>query len=204
MTETPRRDSRIEIFEKSTPYEGYFQVDVYRFRHTKFEGGWTGELKREIHERGHAAAVLLYDPAPDAVVLIEQFRIGAHVAGLEPWLVEIVAGIIEPGEDAAEVARREAIEEAGCEIDLLEPIGAFLMSQGGSTETVAVFCGRIDSAGAGGIHGLDHEGEDIRVLVLPTDEALERLQSGGIVNATAAIALQWLALNRDRLRAEWS
>jgi ADP-ribose pyrophosphatase len=196
-------DDRVEIIDKQTPFRGYFRVDAYRLRHRTFEGGWSRQISREIFERGHAAAVLLYDPHHDAVVLVEQFRIGAHAAGLEPWLIETVAGIIEPGEAAAEVVRREAVEEAGCEVGTLEPIGTFILSPGGSSETIALFCGRVASTDAGGVHGLDHEDEDIRPLVLSTDEALARLAAGGIVNATTAIALQWLALNRDRLRAEW-
>jgi ADP-ribose pyrophosphatase len=196
-------DARVEIIEKQTAFRGYFRIDAYRLRHRTFAGGWTREIRREVFERGHAAAVLLYDPGRDAVVLIEQFRTGAHAAGLEPWLIETVAGIIEPGEEAAEVVRREALEEAGCEVGDLEPIGTFILSPGGSSETMELFCGRVDSAGVGGVHGLDHEDEDIRALVLPTDEALDRLRSGQIVNATTALALQWLALNRQRLCAAW-
>jgi ADP-ribose pyrophosphatase len=196
-------DDRVQIIDKQTPYQGYFRIDAYRLRHRTFEGGWTREISREVFERGHAAAVLLYDPERDAVVLVEQFRTGAHAAGLEPWLIETVAGIIEPGEQSAEVVRREAVEEAGCEVGKLESIGAFILSPGGSSETMALFCGRVASEDAGGVHGLDHEDEDIRPLVLSTDEALARLDAGGIVNATTVIALQWLALHRDRLRAKW-
>ena len=101
------------------------------------------------------------------------------------------------------VVRREAQEEAGCAVGDLEPIGTFILSPGGSSETMMLFCGRVDSEGAGGVHGLDHEDEDIRVVVLPTDEALELLRAGRIVNATTALAVQWLALNRERQRAAW-
>ncbi len=203
MASKSSSDDRVEIIQKRTPFRGYFQIDAYRLRHRTFDGGWTREFSREVFERGHAAAVLLYDPDRDAVVLVEQFRTGAHAAGLEPWLIETVAGIIEPGEEAAEVVRREALEEAGCGVGDLEPIGTFILSPGGSSETMVLFCGRVDSRGAGGVHGLDHEDEDIRVVVLPTDEALELLRAGRIVNATTALALQWLALNRERRRAAW-
>ncbi len=203
MAPNSSSDDRVEIVEKRTPFRSYFQIDAYRLRHRTFDGGWTREFSREVFERGHAAAVLLYDPDRDAVVLVEQFRTGAHAAGLEPWLIETVAGIIEPGEEAAEVVRREALEEAGCDVGDLEPIGTFILSPGGSSETMMLFCGRVDSEGAGGVHGLDHEDEDIRVVVLPTDEALELLRAGRIVNATTALAVQWLALNRERQRAAW-
>ena len=199
----PRPDPRVEVREKTTPFKGYFQVDRYRLRHRKFDGGWTDEMTREIFERGHAAAVLLFDPERDAVVLIEQFRPGAYAAGVDPWLIEIVAGIIEAGETPEGVVRREAVEEAGCTVSDLHPIGTFLATPGGSSETVALFCGRTDSRGAGGVHGLDHEQEDIRVLVLSRREALDRLAAGGVTNMPAVVALQWLALNYTELRRIW-
>lgn len=196
-------DERIEIIEKTTPFKGYFQVDRYRLRHRKFDGGWTDEMAREIFERGHAAAVLLYDPKMDHVVLIEQFRLGAHTAGLEPWLIEVVAGIIDPGETAEAVVRREAVEEAGCEVTALHPIGQFLATPGGSSESLVIFCGRVDASKAGGIHGLDHEGEDIRVLPMSRAAAEQKLAEGAILNMTAVLALQWLALNYTELMRIW-
>ena len=162
MTED-KRDPRVEIIHRKTAFKGYFQVDHYRLRHRKFDGGWTESMDREVFERGHAAAVVLYDPRLDVVVLIEQFRVGAYAAGVEPWLIEVVAGIIDPGETPEAVVRREAQEEAGCAIGDLHPIGSFLATPGGSSETLTLFCGRVDASEAGGIHGLDHEGEDIRV-----------------------------------------
>ncbi|MEO3429966.1 NUDIX domain-containing protein [Pelagibius sp. CAU 1746] len=197
------KDRRVEILEKTTAFKGYFQVDRYRLRHHTFDGGWTGEMSREIFERGHAAAVLLYDPARDQVVLIEQFRPGAYAAGMEPWLIEIVAGVIEPGEDPDTVVRRETQEEAGCTVGELLPIGRFLTTPGGCSETVVIYCGRIDSRGVGGIHGLDHEHEDIRVLPLARSEALARLASGQITNLITVAALQWLALNYTDVMRIW-
>ena len=204
MTDPPRRDDRVDLIAHTTPYRGYFRVDAYRLRHRRFDGGWTGEMRREVFERGHAAAVLPYDPVRDAVVLVEQFRAGAYAAGRDPWLVEVVAGIIEPGESPADVVRREAVEEAGCTITDLEPAGTVLLSPGGCSETLFMFCGRVDSDGVGGLHGLDHEHEDIRASVVPADEALAWLAEGKIASAPAVMILQWLALNRARLRAAWA
>jgi len=200
---SPKPDPRVEVIEKTTPFQGYFQVDLYRLRHRKYDGGWSGEMTREIFERGHAAAVLLYDPQRDSVVLIEQFRPGAYAAALEPWLIEIVAGIIEAGETPEAVVRREAEEEAGCTVGALHLIGTFLATPGGSSETLTIYCGQVDSVGAGGIHGLDHEHEDIRVLPMSRAAALEKLSQGGVTNLTAAVALQWLALNYTELMRIW-
>jgi ADP-ribose pyrophosphatase len=203
MTRASRPDDRVEILDKTTPFEGYFQIDVYTLRHRKFDGGWTGTMTREVFERGHAAAVLLYDPDRDRVVMLEQFRIGAFAAGVESWLIEVVAGIIDPGEAADDVARREAVEEAGREVSDMVPIGTFLMTPGASSETLAMFCGRIDSEGAGGIHGLDHEHEDIRVFVASPEEALGRAMAQQCPNANTVISLQWLLLNRAELKERW-
>ena len=203
MTEPPNSAADVELIEKTTPYQGYFRVGVYRLRHKRFGGGWTDVMSRELFERGHATVVLPYDPARDIVVLIEQFRVGAYAAGFAPWLIEVVAGIVEPGESPEEVARREAVEEAGCEITELEPMGTVLSSPGGCSEVLHLYCGRVDSEGVGGIHGLEHEHEDIRAFTLPLDAALERLARGEFNNASTVITLQWLALNRVRIRKKW-
>jgi len=199
---SPSRDD-IVLLRRETPFQGYFRIDRYTLRHPLFEGGMSGDVTREVFERGHAAAVLPYDPECDTVVLIEQFRAGAYAAGDNPWIVEIVAGIIETGETADAVARREAIEEAGLAIGALEQIAEVFVSPGGTSETVALFCGRCDSRDAGGIHGIDAEDEDIRVIVKPFAEVLVDLNAGRVRSAAPLIALQWLALNRDALRARW-
>ena len=209
--------SDVEILAKDIVYDGYFRIDRYRLRHRRHEGGWTGEITREVFERGHVAAVLPYDPERDAVVLIEQFRIGAWAAAKPCWLTEIVAGVIDDGESAdglqlgtqqvatsAEaVARREMEEETGCPVTALEPIGSYLSSPGGTSESVALFVGRVDSRKAGGIHGLPDENEDIKVLARPWSEVEAELKAGLFTNAATLIALQWLALNRDALRRRW-
>lgn len=203
MKQTPGQDGDIEILDRETCYQGFFRVDRYRLRHRLFNGGWSPALTREVFERGHAAAVLPYDPQRDEVVLIEQFRIGALAAPGGAWLQEIVAGMIEPGEDARSVVMREAIEEAGCTLTDLEPICEFLVSPGGTSERISLFCGRVDSSAVGGIHGLDSEDEDIRVAALPYEQAIQWLNEGRINSASPIIALQWLQQHRERLRNSW-
>lgn len=193
----------IDIQSVETVFKGYFRIDRYLLRHRKFMGGWTPVFSRELFERGHAAAVLPYDPILDRVALIEQFRAGAYSAGHPAWQIEIVAGMIEEGETAETVATRECVEEAGCSVTDLTPIGNFLMTPGGSSESIQMYCGRVDCAPVGGLHGLEHEQEDIRVFTLPAEEAFAWVKAGRIANAAAVIALQWLALNRDDLRGRW-
>ena len=194
----------VELLGKSQRYSGFFRINGYRLRHRLFAGGWSGAIEREVFERGHAVGVLPYDPVADSVVLIEQFRIGALVAGMSPWLIEVVAGIIEEGEAPEEVARRETLEEAGLEIQALIPMCRYLVSPGGSSESVRLYCGRVDSRGAGGIHGLAEEHEDIRVDRVAYEEAMHLLEEGRVTNSVSLIALQWLALHRDRVRAAWA
>ncbi len=197
-------DDDLEIIDRSSVYQGYFRIDRYRLRHRLFAGGISPPVTREVLERGHAVAVLPYDATRDEVVLIEQFRIAAYSAGRAPWLIEIVAGLVEPGEETTATARRESLEEAGLHIGRLEPIADVLVSPGATSESVTIFCGEADASRAGGVHGLDTEGEDIRVFRMPADEAIASLQDRRIIFAPAVIALQWLALNREELRRRWA
>ena len=109
----------VEIIARETLYSGFFSMDLYRFRHRLFNGEMSGEIRREIFERGHAAVLLPFDPVRDEVVLVEQIRIAAYDVSESPWLLEMVAGMIEEGETVEDVARREALEEAGLVDDAL-------------------------------------------------------------------------------------
>ena len=193
----------VEILDKECSYRGFFRMEKYRLRHTLFRGGMSEPIERELFERGHAAAVLLYDPWRDEVVVLEQFRIGALAAPGGAWLLEIVAGIIEDGEEAEEVVRREAVEEAGATISELVFICDYLVSPGGTSERISLYCGRVDSSHLGGIHGLADEHEDIRVTTVGFETTWQWLQQGVINSASPIIALQWLAMNRPTLRERW-
>ncbi len=198
-----QRPSKVEIVAKEPLYKGYTHLYRYRLRHELYAGGMGAELSREVLERGHAAALLLYDPDADKVVMIEQFRPGAYGADWEPWLLEVVAGIIDPGETPEDVCRREAQEEAGVTVTELFPVQGWLATPGVCTETIELWCGRVDSTTAGGLHGLDEEGEDIRVVVLGMEELKAHLDQGTLTNATSLIAVQWLFLNHATLRRRW-
>lgn len=196
----------IEVQEKKRVYDGYLKVDVYRLRHKKFDGSWTGVLPpREVCVRGQAVGVLLYDPDRDNLVLIEQFRVGSASAVVgRGWLTEIVAGLLDEGETPEEVARREAVEEAGCTVQEIELICDYYPSPGAYDEHVTVFCGRVDSRGLAATGGLAEEHEDIRISVIPSDEAIRLLDENRLNNSIAIIALGWFARNRERLRAGWT
>ena len=194
----------IDIIEREACFRGFYQLDRVRLRHRQFAGGMGPQLSRELFVRHDAVCVLPYDAQRDEVVLIEQFRVGAMDKSANPWLLELVAGLIDKDEEPEEVARREAVEEANLQLTALWPITQYYPSPGGSDERVHLFVGRCSSEDAGGVHGLAEEGEDIRVHVWPLADALQAVKDGRIDNAASIIALQWLALNRDEVRGMWS
>ena len=194
----------LAVVKAETGFSRFLQLDVVRFRHRLFSGEWSGERVYDVLRRGDAVAVLLYDPDRDSVVLVEQFRLPPLYAGFSPWQIEPVAGLVDQDESYEAVARRETREEAD-----LEPIGELIAIQryspspGDSDEATMLFCGRIDSRGAGGIHGLPEEHEDIRVLVKTVAEIEAMLDAGQIETGHTLICLYWLLRHRDRLRKEW-
>jgi len=194
---------KAELIERTVAFQGYFRITRYLFRHSLYQGGQSGEIQREVFERGQAAAVLPYDPLRDEVVLIRQFRAGSYVAGRHPWSWEIVAGIIEEGETAQDVALREAAEEASVKIIELVRMYSVMLSPGACSETCTSFVGRIDATGVGGIFGLASENENILVKAVPFAEARAMLDRDEIDNSVAVMALQWLALHRDEMRNRW-
>ncbi|MDA1131956.1 MAG: NUDIX domain-containing protein [Proteobacteria bacterium] len=184
-------------------YEGAFRADRFQLRFRRFDGTWSHEVGREVFDRGHAVAVLPYDPERDEVVIVEQFRAGPFAAGDDPWILEIVAGAIETGEAPDEVARRECREETGLAVARLDLIAAYYPSPGSISEHMHLYAARVDTRDAGGTHGLADEGEDIRVHVVASATAFADLDSGRYRSGPIITALNWLRANRERLRREW-
>lgn len=194
----------IDIIGREGCFSGFFSVARYRLRHSLFAGGWSSVIERERTEYLNAVAALLYDPILDQVVMVEQFRIGALEQGRGAWTIEPVGGVLHNGEEPIAVARREAMEEAGCEIDALEYIGTYHVSPGVAADRVRLFCGRVSAPVAGGVHGLKEEGEETRVVVIDAEQVIRELFTGRIDTSSAIICTQWLSLNRERLRVEWN
>ncbi|MFP4004008.1 MAG: NUDIX domain-containing protein [Alphaproteobacteria bacterium] len=201
----PRFDARdVEIAGRGEAYSGYGSVLVYKVRHRLFEGGWSPVVRREVYDSGDAVVVLPYDPRRDEIVLVEQFRAPPLHRNGPPWVFECVAGRIDKNATPEQIAHSEAREEAGCTLTALEPVGGMYASPGIFAEYVHCFCGRTDTSAVNGIHGVGSEHENIRVHVVAFDEAMRALGDGRIRAATVFATLQWLALNRERLRREWS
>lgn len=205
MTDSTRSTpTAFEITRRENCFKGFYKLDKFFLRHELFAGGMGKEISRELFVRHDAVCVLPYDARRDEVVLIEQFRVGAVEKTANPWLIELVAGLIDKDEQPEEVAHREAQEEANIVFSALWPITKYFPSPGGSDEYVHLYLGRCESEGAGGLHGLESEGEDIRVTIWSFDDALQAVRDGRIINASTIIALQWLALNRSEVRGLWS
>jgi ADP-ribose pyrophosphatase len=192
-----------EIVSDETVFSGFFQMNRYRLRHSSFHGGWCAEIVRERIERIAAVSVLLYDPRIDTLVLVEQFRVGMMGNADPPWSLETVSGFCDTEHETAEqVARREVVEETNCALKALTHIGEFFVSPGMSVERINLYCGWVDASNAGGVHGLDHEGEEMRVVTMSRAAAVAELF--GRLNSTSVImALQWLEANHAHLLATW-
>jgi ADP-ribose pyrophosphatase len=198
----------LEILGEKRVWDGRFPLDQIRFRHRRFDGAQSGIRTWELWRRGRAAAMLPYDPATDVVVLIEQFRLPALAAGLDPILTELPAGLCNCHESPEATIRREVREEMGLRAGRLVKISDILLTPGGADELCTLFVGEIaapeaDLSGICGHAGLISENEDIRLRIWPAQRAIDAALDGGIVNSVAAIALLWFAARRERVRSAW-
>ncbi|XPE39536.1 ADP-ribose diphosphatase [Shigella flexneri] len=193
----------VEIIARETFYGVFFGSNCAVWHHLFITVKWRWRSNAKFLS-GHAAVLLPYDPVRDEVVLIEQIRIAAYDTSETPWLLEMVAGMIEEGESVEDVARREAIEEAGLIVKRTKPVLSFLASPGGTSERSSIMVGEVDATTASGIHGLADENEDIRVHVVSREQAYQWVEEGKIDNAASVIALQWLQLHHQALKNEWA
>ncbi len=197
----PFAQADVEIASREVIQQGFFHVEALTLRHRLFEGGFSEPMRRELHCRHGAVGVLLYDVALDALVFVEQFRVGAVDDPDSPWKLELVAGLIDKDETLENVARREAREEAGCTVRELVKLHTYYPSPGACNERVTLFCALVDASELGGVHGAEDENEDIRVHVVPFADAWELLEAGRLDNAMTLIGMHWLSGRRASLRA---
>lgn len=201
---TADADAAAKILSRKTIFDGYHKLEMFRIRPRSLRhGGWCEEMEREILFGRRIASVLLYIPETDHLLLNQQFRLGAMMAGAEdPFLFETAAGAVDEGETVEEAACREALEETGCAVRALEYFGKVYSSPGCLAEEFHMFVGCIDGAESG-IYGHEEEGEEIKTHLLPAGSVLQMLDDGHIVNVTTALALNWFARNHQRLREKW-
>ena len=210
--EPQNEDMLVKILDYGEDYSfgSMFRVIRATLQYRRFDGNMSEEITRINFERGDSVGVLLFDPDENIVVLTRQFRYPVY-ASLEPemikqvgaqqaWMLEIVAGIIDPGHSAVEIASKEILEEAGYLVrGDLRPIATIYPSPGGTSERIYIFLGLVNHKGrlnAGG--DLPSEAEDIQVVSLSFQEAMTLISRGEISDAKTIIALQHLALLKSR------
>lgn len=193
----------VEVITNNVAYQGYFRIRQLQVKHRLFNGAWSQTITREVFERPEGAMIVLYDPILRQTVLVEQFRCGTLGMKEKPWLLECVAGVIDYEATPEAVAEHETAEEAGLTVTNIMPLYRCWVSPGASNERVHCFCGRVDASKAQGIHGVVAEGEDIRVIAMPTSEAYQLLRDNKIENVLAIVGLQWLQLHEESLCQQW-
>ncbi|MDP8052238.1 ADP-ribose diphosphatase [Pasteurella atlantica] len=192
----------IEILREETVYKGHFELKKVFFRHKLYAGGMSGEVCRELLMKGAASVLIAYDPIKDNVVLIEQVRIGAYEpeSKKSPWLLELIAGMIDTNESPEEVAIRESKEEAGLTVENIQHALTVWDSPGGMAEKLHIYLGLVDTTNVGGIYGLEEENEDILVHIVSREIAYQWIEEGKIDNVIAVLGLQWLQLNYHKFK----
>ena len=178
-----------KIVKKDTLYQGFFKYEGFEVEHDTFKGG-SLSIERELLERGDAVAIILYDKQYDEVLLIEQFRIAPAVRDENAWMIEVVAGMLDEGEDKVQCAIRESIEEAGYEPFDIQFLGKTYASPGGTSECLYMYLGYVDKdkpVSEGG--GLDEEHEDIRSFWVSREEAVQMAQDGRINSSVPMLAV---------------
>lgn len=194
-----------EITSRKVEFDGYHRLETVTCKPRSLKhDGYATEMSREIFFCKKIAAVLLYVPETDEILMNQQFRLGAMLAGAEdPFLFEVAAGAVDEGESIEDAARREALEETGSEVLEIEYINKCYTSAGCLAEEFHLYFGRIARA-EGGIYGMEHEGEEIKTHLLPATKVIEMLDNGDITNAPTALLVHWFARNHDRIRAKWA
>lgn len=191
--------NKVKIISESREYDGFFKIDKAVIQYEQFNGEMSPQITRLNFNRGDSVGVLLYNKDNDSIILVKQFRYSAYVNDGPGWILELVAGMIDKGRDAISVARSELVEEAGYEVDDLKYLCQFYVSPGGSSEKVYLYiadCYR--KIGQGG--GKESENEDIQVLEIPLNKAMEMIRTGEICDAKTIIAIQWLWIDLKRFR----
>lgn len=187
--------SKFKIIDKKNLYDGFFKMNEVTLKYRKYDGNWSNNIKRELFGGAQVAAVLPYDPISKEIILIKQFRPGTISKDIDHYLDEIVAGIIDEGESPEIAAKRECLEETGCEVKKLIPIQGYFPAPGSSESFYHLFLGEVKSFKGSKIQGLENENEDIFVKCFKINEVRKKMEDGKILNGLTLIALQWFFLH---------
>ena len=189
---------KFKILDKKNIHDGFFKMNEVTLKYKKYNGDWSNEIKRELFGGAQVSAVLPYDPVNKKIVLIQQFRPGTISKDNQNYLDEIVAGIIDPGESPEDTAKRECLEETGCEVSNLKSIQGYFPAPGSSESFYNLFLGKVIAPSKEIIRGLENENEDILVKSYSFDEIKTKMKKKEILNGLTLIALQWFFLNIEQ------
>lgn len=187
---------RVRIRDVRVLSDDWYVLKKTAFDYLRSDGSWQ-TLNRETYDRGNGAAILLYNREKKTVILTRQFRFPAFVNGLASgMLIEACAGLLE--EDHAEACiRKEAEEETGYRVDHARKVFEAYMSPGSVTERLYFYVAEYSpesKASAGG--GKRSDGEDIEVLELGLEQAVQMIETGEIADGKTIMLLQYAKLNR--------
>jgi nudix-type nucleoside diphosphatase (YffH/AdpP family) len=184
---------KVSIEQKRYLLEDFFKVEEVYLRFERFNGEMSRRVRRLSLQRGDSVAILIYNLTTEKIILIDQFRYPTYQNG-NGWVIETIAGMVNPEELPKQTARRETQEETGLNINAFEHIATFYLSPGGSSERIFLYYSEVsgEQAEYAKTGGLLHEGEDIKVLELFLEEALAKIRSGEIMDAKTIIGIYWL------------
>ncbi len=194
---------KVSIERKRYILDDFFKIEEAYVQFEQFNGEMSPLVRQLTLERGNSVAVLVFNLSTEKLILISQFRYPTY-RNNHGWTIEVIAGMVDPGETPEESARRELQEETGLNIDRVEHITAFYPSPGGSSEQIYLYYAEVSGEQAnykksGGLLAI---GEDIKVIELTLAEALAKIKTGEIVDAKTIIGIYWLE-NRHRQSASY-
>lgn len=189
-------DLQFKEIKRERAYNGFLKIDKIHFKQEDVFGVWTEEFTREVVYRRNAVAVLIRDPKTDTLLFTKQLRAGSYIQN-EPWIYEMVAGLIDSNEDRMTALKREAREEAGIRnLNNIKEISQYYPSCGGCSEKVFLYYAEADLSNVPEYGGCPEEHEVIETLLIEVDEAFEWLEKGRFGTANGYVALYWLMKER--------
>jgi len=185
---------RVRIIDTTVLSNDWYVLKKTTFDFLRRDGVWQRQ-SRETYDRGNGATILLFNRDRRTVVLTRQFRLPAFVNGHDGMMIEAAAGLLDNATPEERI-RAEAEEETGYRVDNVQKVFEAYMSPGSVTEKLHFFIAEYDAStrvGHGG--GVEAEGEDLEVIELTLDDALNAVRRGEIVDAKTIMLLQFVALN---------
>ncbi|WP_321867506.1 NUDIX domain-containing protein [Paraburkholderia tropica] len=184
--------NKVEVETKARILDDFFKVDQAHLRFEKSDGLMSPLVRRLNFERGDSVAAIMFDPDTSMLTFARQFRYPTYEKG-PGWIIELIAGAVDKGETPEAAIRREIVEESGYDPVSIEPVSTFYTTPGGSSERIILYYAEVSErsrVGAGG--GVASEAEDIELVQLRLEDALEKMASGQIVDGKTMIGLYWL------------